>query len=115
MNLLEIREKRNLSQNEVSAAVGISQQCYSRYERGEREADYTTLCKLADYFDVTVDELLGHSESHLFEDARIAKPEILELFDSLSPIQQENLLNYARGMAVSNQLDKKEQINKKRA
>lgn len=67
--------------------------------------DYSMLCKLADFFGVTVDELLGRtSEPGIFDDARVPRTEIQQLFDELSPAQQENLLNYARGMVVSNSL-----------
>ncbi len=37
----------------------MNQNTVSRYENGEREADYETLIKIADYFDVTLDYLLG--------------------------------------------------------
>lgn len=37
----------------------MNQNTVSRYENGEREADYETLIKIADYFDVSLDYLLG--------------------------------------------------------
>ncbi len=40
----------------------MNQNSISRYETGEREADYETLIKLADYFGVTVDYLLGKDD-----------------------------------------------------
>lgn len=39
----------------------MNQNSISRYENGEREADYKTLIKFADYFDVSLDYLLGRS------------------------------------------------------
>ena len=39
----------------------MNQNSISRYENGEREADYATLIRFADYFDVSLDYLLGRS------------------------------------------------------
>ncbi len=41
----------------------MSQNTISRYETGEREADYKTLILFADYFDVSIDYLLGRTEN----------------------------------------------------
>lgn len=106
MKLRELRLKENLNQKDVADALGISTQVYSRYEREDHKADYAMLCKMADFFNVSLDELFGRtSEPALFDDARLPKSEIQQLFDELTPAQQENLLNYARGMAVANALD----------
>ena len=42
--------------------LNMNQNSISRYETGEREADYATLIKFADYFHVSVDYLLEHSD-----------------------------------------------------
>ena len=54
-----IREQRNLSQKSVADYLGITSQAYGYYERGERNPGTENLRKLANYFDVTVDFLLG--------------------------------------------------------
>ena len=100
MKLKELRKAKNLTQAEVCAAIGISTQVFSRYERGEHEPDYKTLCKLADFFGVTVDELLGRTPQ-LFDDARVDRPEIMELYELMTPHQQAILINYARGMLAA--------------
>ena len=45
---------------EVANAIGCTATVYSRYERGEREPDISTLCILADYFEVSTDVLIGY-------------------------------------------------------
>ena len=57
--LRELRQARHLSQLKLAMDLNMNQNAISRYETGEREADYATLIKLADYFGVTVDYLLG--------------------------------------------------------
>jgi len=115
MNLKNIRKKQGLRQIDVAEGIGITFQTYSSYETGKSNPTPEMLWRLADYFDVSVDELLGRTSApQLFENSRIERPEILELYDELTPQQQENLLNYARGMAVSNSLATTSN-NKKRA
>ena len=43
--------------------LGLSQNTVSRYETGEREADYRTLILLGDYFNVSIDYLLGRTDN----------------------------------------------------
>ena len=43
--------------------LGMSQNTISRYETGAREADYKTLLNFAEYFNVTVDYLLGRTDN----------------------------------------------------
>ncbi len=59
MRLKELRIAKGLTQSEVAKVIGYSSLSYARYEKGEREPDISTLCKLADYFEVSVDYLLG--------------------------------------------------------
>ena len=60
--LRELRKKRKISQLKLALDLNMNQNTISRYETMEREADYETLIKLADYFGVTIDYLLGREE-----------------------------------------------------
>lgn len=62
MNLREIRKERGMKQEEVAAAIGMSNQAVHYYEKGLREPNLKTLRKLADTLDCTVDELIGDPE-----------------------------------------------------
>ena len=53
---------RGLSQKDFAAIVNIAPNTLSQYETGKREPDLKTLSKLADYFGVSVDYLLGRGE-----------------------------------------------------
>ena len=58
-----LREQRHMSQVFLGMELGMSQNTISRYETGAREADYDTLIAFADYFQVSIDYLLGRTEN----------------------------------------------------
>ena len=63
MRLKELRKSRNISQVKLAMDLNMNQNSISRYETGEREADYATLIAIADYFDVSIDYLLERTEN----------------------------------------------------
>ena len=63
MRLKELRNKRNISQIKLAIDLDMNQNSISRYENGVREADYTTLIKFADYFNVSIDYLLERTDN----------------------------------------------------
>ncbi len=62
--LKQLRKMRKLSQLKLALDMNMNQNTISRYENMEREADYETLVKFADYFDVSLDYLLGRTDSY---------------------------------------------------
>ncbi len=60
--LKELREARHLSQVRLAMELNLSQNSISRYENREREAGYETLVAMADYFQVSLDYLLGRTD-----------------------------------------------------
>ena len=52
-----------MSQITLAMELNMNQNSISRYETGEREADYATLIAFADYFNVSVDYLLGRTDN----------------------------------------------------
>ncbi len=63
MRLKYLRKQRNISQIKLAIDLNLSQNSISRYENGEREADYKTLVAFADYFNVSVDYLLERTDN----------------------------------------------------
>jgi len=62
-----LREEMNISQEELGIMLGVSDPTINRYEKGQRQPNTTMLCKIADYFCVSVDYLLGRKEDRLDE------------------------------------------------
>lgn len=58
-NLRFLRKRKGLTQTDVANFIGISQNNYSYWENGKVKIDNATLIKLADYFGVSIDYLLG--------------------------------------------------------
>ena len=63
MRLKELRKAKKITQLKLAMDLHLNQNSISRYESGEREADYKTLIAFADYFDVSVDFLLGRTNN----------------------------------------------------
>ena len=61
--LKQLRTNKNLMQKSVAVDLELSPRAYQSYELGEREANYENIVKLADYFDVSTDYLLGRSDN----------------------------------------------------
>ncbi len=61
--LKELRKSKKISQLKLAMDLNMNQNSISRYENGEREADYSTLIVLADYFGVSIDFLLGRTNN----------------------------------------------------
>lgn len=61
--LMELQSKQNRLKKDIANAVNISVMGYYRYERGEREPSMSTLIALADYFNVSLDYLVGRTDN----------------------------------------------------
>lgn len=64
MRLKELRKRKGISQLKLAIDLNMNQNSISRYENGVREADYETLIKFADYFNVTLDYLLERTDTN---------------------------------------------------
>ena len=58
-NLKQLRERRQISRRVLSELCGLSKNMISRYERGERVPSLLDAAVLADFFEVTLDDLWG--------------------------------------------------------
>ena len=63
-NLKAIRNERGISQQTLAVALGITQQSVNKYENHKIEPDINTLIAIANYFDVTVDYLIGRTDEN---------------------------------------------------
>lgn len=106
--LQQLREEKNISQGVLAKELGVTRQAYSRYERGERELNYNSLIKLAKFFDVSIDYLLGNSV-YFYPDAvgTDEERELLMLFDKMTSAQKVRFIAYGEGMLGESTASKK--------
>lgn len=60
-NILELRRKNNITQEELAAQLGVTAAAVSKWENNYTLPDIFMLCALADFFDVSTDRLLGRT------------------------------------------------------
>lgn len=62
MRLRDLREDNDITQNQIALMLNIKQNTYSQYENGKREVPINILWKLADFYDVSIDYLVGREK-----------------------------------------------------
>lgn len=77
--LRELRKKHKLSMKEFGTIFGLSESTISLYETGKREPDISTLVRMSEYFNISVDELLGRTFTHKINNEFISEHEKLLL------------------------------------
>lgn len=63
MRLRELRKSKNMTLKDIANILNVSGSAISQYENGKREMDNASLVIVADFFNVTIDYLLGHTDS----------------------------------------------------
>ena len=66
IRLKELRKLRKMTQQRLAIELNMNQNTISRYESGEREADYQTLIRFADFFNVSIDYLHERTDGPTF-------------------------------------------------
>ena len=101
LKLKELRESKNLTQSELAYKLGVSNGCVGMWESTEQTPKSSMLIKIADYFNVTIDELLGRdilvSIAPIGEKLTASERELLADFRKLSPYLQGIALNTVHG------------------
>lgn len=82
--LKELRAEKNLTQEEVATLLKIPRGTYAHYELDKRQPDNVTLLTLADFYDVTIDYLLGRTNIRKYSEDILA-------FNSTEGLTQEDL------------------------
>lgn len=62
-HLKHLRKSRNITQKQLAKEIGASERGIQHYELGERKPTYEMLIALANYFDISLDYLVGRSDN----------------------------------------------------
>lgn len=63
MRLRDLREDNDITQNQIASVLNIRQNTYSQYENGKRQMPIELLWKLADYYNTSIDYLVGRTNT----------------------------------------------------
>ena len=104
--LKELRLDKGLKQSELANILMTTQATIGKYERGDLEPNLDFLKKLADFFEVSTDYLLGRSDDFGIISLKNETPalstkaqELVDIFNALDPMHQVQVLEYARYFA----------------
>lgn len=105
----QLRLSSNLTQNEMAEKIGISRSTIGMYETGAREPDFETLEKIADYFNVDTDFLLGRTSQTTLLPETIGTysktQELTAVYEQLSPHNQGKVLTYSKSLLSTQQME----------
>ena len=101
--LVDLRIEKGLSQKEAAHDLGISQALLSHYEKGIREYSLSFLCKIADYYNVTTDYILGKSESRTVLQTQTLQDSDEDLIFNTRSIYKAAIMTHERMNAGSSQ------------
>ena len=88
--LKQLREERGLTKRELCDQTGISERAYLTYEFVEREPKISVVSKLADFYDVTTDYLLGREPApNPFADLNLSEDDEKEVIDKYMSLPPE--------------------------
>lgn len=106
-----LRGERDINQRELARVLKLSASTIGMYETGQRTPDADTLQRIADYFNTTVDYLLGRTENRKVSDPALDNelnqimrdlgPDVtLQFYDlkGMSDDEKENLIIFLQGL-----------------
>lgn len=117
LRLRELREYRGLSQVEVAEKLGVSRQSYNFYENGKRDPNTEILKTMADFFEVSLDCLVGRETKKYKDDFQAMFPnneniiELISLYKNLSLRSQIKLIGAAYAILSEQNINSKPYVS----
>ena len=95
-NIKHMRRERNITQEELAELFGVSCTAVSKWERGETYPDITLIFPLANYFEVSVDELMGYNSVRIEQEIQDIIKQRNDLFNMGKMKEAVELMSRAR-------------------
>lgn len=105
LKLKEIREMKGVLQKELADAIQRTRACISQWELGKTEPSISDLCAIANFLQVTVDELLGREDyatgNVVVQGVALSSfdERLLQVLHMLSPEDQYQVLGFTQALA----------------
>ena len=93
MKLKQLRTSKKLTQQYMADFLNVTKTAYFNYEKGISEPNIQSLIKLADFFKISVDELINHNFATVYDST---DDELLKIVHQLNPIEKGKVIGYAR-------------------
>lgn len=101
LKIKQLRQEKNNTQRDIANLTGYRQTLVSKWENNEREPDITTLIRLAEYFNVSIDYLVGREEvkekNNILESIPESRKHLVNEILSLSDAEARDIENYIKG------------------
>lgn len=112
-NLERIRKQHHISQTQLGTALGLTQQMISNYEKELSSPNMESLKKIAQYFEISVDQLIGHTPPK--ENKTSVDRRFLKYFQELTETDKEKCLTIIRTILEDREINlpDKDYISKK--
>lgn len=105
-NLKKLRIKHKISQKQLADVIGVSQQSINKYENHNIEPDIGTLKSLANYFNTSIDYLVGYSDKNTSD----INSELLYIFNQMTSDQKRLFIEQGKVfIRINNEKNKKQQ------
>lgn len=98
MKLLELRQSKKMSQQNIADLLKVTQTTYQYYEKGKSEPSIATLCKLADYYNVSLDYLVDRKNQYDLPALTTNQIELMKIVVELSTINLAKVTAYSLGL-----------------
>lgn len=102
MRIRELREEKGLSQSALASEINTSQRNIGRWENGENEPTYSQLVKLSDFFECSIDYLIGREDdfgnvvlNNSTQDLTFEEQNLINYYRLLSDAEKKKLLTDA--------------------
>ena len=107
--LKQLRTSKNVTQAELAKVIGVSASTIGMYESGEREPNFETEEKIADYFNVSLDMLRGKEETKKIDHKDLMEGILSGKYKKLTEPNQARLMSYCQALLDSQEDDNNEQ------
>lgn len=114
----ELRQEKDLSQKKLADELSLSQSCITKLESGDREPTGSTLVAYANYFNVTIDYLIGNDEvitrdNSFREKQNLSQEEkdLIKYYRAIEKPAKLAIFNTAKSFYNQAQIDKKTSYN----
>ncbi len=102
IRIKELRAERGLYQKDIASLVNKTIACVSDWEKGNTEPSIAEIIKIADYFNVSADYLLGRENEVGFVEVTPTltpdQQELIDLYNKMSYRDKNQLLGFAKGL-----------------